>query len=212
MLVLILFSLVSSTSHASLLSNACPKCGNLDVPYPLSTHETCGLSNYKVYCKNGSLEFLSAEGFYYQILSINQLENRLIISPPLIQKRTCQSSDLSLGGLRIDDNSPFNISSRNTVMLFNCSDNILLSPLNCSLTSPCRVFEDKVKEGKGCRNTLCCSYLKDSSMNSHRIRIRVGGCSAYTSAVDLKSSTVDDWQFGIELQWLPPTETLRLGV
>lgn len=213
MLIVILLSLVSSTHASPLLGNECPKCGNLDVPYPLSTEENCGNSKYKVYCNNGSLEFSSAKGFYYQILSINPNENRLIISPPLIQKDTCQSSDLPLGGLRIDDNSPFNISSRNTVMLFNCSKDILLSPLNCSLTSPCRLFEEKVKEGKGCQNTLCCSYLKDSSITSRQIRIRIGGCSAYTSVVDFKSGdSVNAWHFGIELQWLPPNETFLMGV
>ncbi|KAL3516004.1 hypothetical protein ACH5RR_022906 [Cinchona calisaya] len=208
--ILTLLSLVSST-HASTFPE-CPKCGNMDVPYPLSTNANCGDSKYMVFCNNGNLEFSSDQGFYYQILSIDQNASRLILRPPLIKKNTCQSSDLSLGGLRINESSPFNISSRNTVMLFNCSDTILLSPLNCSSTSPCRLFEDKVKEGKGCRNTLCCSYLKDSSMTSRRIRVRIGGCSAYTSVVDLKSGdSVDAWHFGIELQWLLPTETQNIS-
>ncbi|KAL3516003.1 hypothetical protein ACH5RR_022905 [Cinchona calisaya] len=212
MLVVIILSLISST-HASSFPIECPKCGNLDVPYPLSTGDNCGNFNYKLYCNNNSLEFPSAEGFYYQILSINPNENRLIISPPLIQNNTCQSSDLSLGGLRINETSPFNISSRNTVMLFNCSGTILLSPLNCSSTSPCRLFEERVKEGKGCQNTLCCSYLKDSSMTSRHIRVRIGGCSAYTSVVAMKSGdSIDDWQFGIELQWLPPTEIVHFKI
>ncbi|PIN08833.1 hypothetical protein CDL12_18590 [Handroanthus impetiginosus] len=90
-------------------------------------------------------------------------------------------------------------------MLFNCSENILLSPLNCSSTSPCRQFEEKAAQGVGCRNTLCCSFLKDSSMTSRRIRVRVGGCTAYTSVVDFKEGqSVEDWPYGIQLQWLPP--------
>ncbi|KAG5626030.1 hypothetical protein H5410_011248 [Solanum commersonii] len=193
------FACVSSSSP-----NNCPKCGIMDVPYPLSTSDNCGNPNYKIYCKNETLEFLSSVGFYYKILNINPHTSRLIISPPFINKHSCQSSDLSLGGFKIDENSPFNISSRNTVMLFNCSENILLSPLNCSSSSPCRRFEE-ANEGRNCKNTLCCSYLKDTSMTSHRIRIRDQGCTAYISFVDFKAEeSINAWRYGIELQWIPP--------
>ncbi|KAJ7973305.1 Wall-associated receptor kinase-like 20 [Quillaja saponaria] len=198
----LLFFLVGLVTKVSAL-NTCPKCGSIEVPYPLSTSENCGDSRYKVYCKNGSLQFLSAKGFYYNILSINPSAYKLVISPPLIQKNTCYSSDLTLGGLLLDENLPFNISTRNTVMLLNCTDNILLSPLNCSLNSFCRQFEN-VELGNGCRGTLCCHYLKDSAMTSHMIRVRVGGCTAYTSVVNLKpGDPIDSWTYGIELQWLP---------
>ncbi|XP_022720132.1 wall-associated receptor kinase-like 20 [Durio zibethinus] len=183
----------------------CPKCGKIRVPYPLSTDENCGDPRYRIYCNNGTvLEFMSAPGFYYKILSINPWTNRLVISPPLIQENTCYSTDLGVGGLQLDENLPFNISTRNTVMLFNCSDNILLSPLNCSSSSFCRQFVD-VKEGYGCKGTLCCHFLKDASMTSHRIRVRLGGCTAYTSVVDKQpDDPIEFWNFGIELQWLPP--------
>jgi len=37
------------------------------------------------------------------------------------------------------------------------------------------------------------------------IRVRAGGCSAYTSVVDLKlGASMDSWNYGIELQWVPP--------
>lgn len=203
MVIGIFISVISFTFISAF--DACPKCGTMNVPYPLSTNDNCGNPRYKVYCNNGVLEFLSAEGFYYKILSISPSSSKLIISPPPIQKSTCQSSDLSQGGLKLDENSPFNISSHNTVMLFNCSENILLSPLNCSSNSLCRQFEEKVVEGNGCRNTLCCSFLKDASMTSHRIRVRIGGCTAYTSVVDLRpGEPVDSWNYGIELQWVPP--------
>lgn len=203
MLFLVFLLVISSNTLFAL--NSCPNCGNTEVPYPLSTSDNCGNPQYKVYCNNGNLEFLSAQGFYYKIRTINPSANRLIISPPLIQQNTCQSYDLSVGGLRLDENSPFNISSRNTVMLLNCSENILLSPLNCSSNSPCRLFEEKVREASACKNTLCCSFLKDTSMTSHRIRVRVEGCTAYTSVVDIGlDNSVEKWNFGIELQWLPP--------
>ncbi|PIN21864.1 hypothetical protein CDL12_05433 [Handroanthus impetiginosus] len=199
-IVLLFFTLLSLTN--ALPPNECPKCGTMEVPYPLSTSQTCGNPNYKLICNNGILQFPSADNLVYKILSINPTTMTLIIEPSHINQNNCQSSDLGSNGFRIDETSPFNISKRNTVMLFNCSNNILLSPLNCSSTSPCRQFED---QAYGCENTLCCSYLKDSSMTSHRIRIRAGGCSAYTSVVDLKpKESVDAWNFGIELQWMPP--------
>nr|POE96272.1 wall-associated receptor kinase-like 20 [Quercus suber] len=142
-------------THVSEAYNTCPKCGSIDVPYPLSTDDNCG--------------------------------------------------DPSSEGLKLDENLPFNISTHNTVMLFNCSDHILFSPLNCSSTSFCRQFEDNVEEGIGCKNTLCCHYLKDSAMTSHMIRIRAVGCTAYTSMVNMKpGSSFDSWTYGIELQWVPP--------
>ncbi|KAK7827354.1 wall-associated receptor kinase-like 15 [Quercus suber] len=52
-------------THVSEAYNTCPKCGSIDVPYPLSTDDNCGDPRYKVYCNNGILEFLSARGFYY---------------------------------------------------------------------------------------------------------------------------------------------------
>lgn len=204
MIVLVLFLFLFPFACVSSSPNNCPKCGTMDVPYPLSTSDNCGNPNYKVYCKNDTLEFLSSVGFYYKILNISPYTSRLIISPPSIQKHSCQSSDLSLNGFKIDENSPFNISSRNTIMLFNCSENILLSPLNCSSSSPCRRFEE-ANEGKNCNNTLCCSYLKDASMTSHRIRIRDQGCTAYISFVDFKAEeSINAWRYGIELQWIPP--------
>ncbi|XWS42350.1 hypothetical protein CRYUN_Cryun16bG0007100 [Craigia yunnanensis] len=198
--VVFLFILVTQVSA----SRVCPKCGKLKVPYPLSTDKNCGDPRYRIYCNDGVLEFKSAAGFYYKILSIDPWASKLVISPPLIEENTCYSSDLDLGGLLLDENLPFNISTRNTVMLFNCSDNILLSPLNCSSSSFCREFED-VGEGCACKGTLCCHFLKDASMTSHRIRVRLGGCTAYTSVVDKQpDDPIELWNFGIELQWLPP--------
>ena len=204
MSVLIVFVFVFvSISHVSALE-ACSNCGSMQVPYPLSTNDNCGNPRYRVYCNNGNLEFLSAQNVFYEILSINPSTYKFIVRPPLIQKNTCYSSDLDVGGLSIDENSPFNISTHNTVFLLNCSESLLLSPLNCSSTSPCRQFE-KVEGGSGCSGTLCCSFLKDSAMNSHRIRARIGGCTAYTCVVDFDlDRPVQAWNYGIELQWLPP--------
>lgn len=196
--------LISLIAQVSGLEH-CSKCGNMEVPYPLSTSDDCGDPKYRVYCNSGVLEFLSAEKSYYTILSINPSTSKLIISPPKVKGGSCYSSDLMVGGLRLDESSPFNISTHNTVFLLNCSNNVLLSPMNCSSNSLCRQFEEKIEEGWGCMNTLCCSFLKDASITSHRIRVRVGGCTAYTSVVDMKSEDSTTWNYGIELQWVPPS-------
>ncbi|KAK7397142.1 hypothetical protein VNO78_18309 [Psophocarpus tetragonolobus] len=202
--VLLLLASLGLVIVASTL-NACSNCGDFVVPYPLSTNEDCGDKRYKVYCNDESLEFMSATGTYYKILKIDPSANKFVIRPPPILKNSCYSSDLFKGGLLLDVNLPFNISTQNTVMLFNCSDNILRSPLNCSSNSICRQFEEKVQEGYGCMDTLCCHYLKDSAMNSHKIRLRVGGCTAYTCLVGFKpDDPLQTWNYGIELQWFPP--------
>ncbi|TXG65199.1 hypothetical protein EZV62_006474 [Acer yangbiense] len=177
-MVLVIFFILTLVTYTYVSAHdACPKCGSMEVPCPLSTNDNCGDPRYRVLCNNDILQFESAVGFHYKIIR----------------------------GLKLDDNSPFNISTHNTVMLFNCTENILLSPLNCSSNSFCRHYEEKVKEGNGCRGTLCCHFLKDSAMTAHRIRVRVGGCTAYTSVVDLKSGDdIDSWNYGIELQWMPP--------
>lgn len=206
LLSLLITALTPATNIASSLSSStCSNCGESVVPYPLSTSDDCGDKRYKLYCNNGSLEFLSGTGTYYKILKIDPSANKLVIKPPLILKDTCYSTDLSIGGLFLDQTLPFNISTHNTVMLLNCSENILQSPLNCSSNSICRQFEEKVEEGRGCLGTLCCHYLKDSAMNSHKIRVKLGSCTAYTCLVDFKpDDPIQTWNYGIELQWLPP--------
>jgi hypothetical protein len=204
MVILLLFLLITGLGPV-INASPCSNCGDFEVPHPLSTNDDCGDKRYKIYCNNDSLEFLSATGTYYKILKIDPSANKLIIKPPNILKHTCYSSDLIGGGLVLDESLPFNISALNTVMLLNCSDNILQSPLNCSSNSICRQFEEKVEEGNGCMNTLCCHYLKDSVMNSHKIRLRVGSCTAYTCLVDFKpDEPFKKWNYGIELQWKPP--------
>lgn len=194
---------ILSTLPSAFCLNSCPQCGNLSVPYPLSTNPNCGNPNYQLYCNNGVLEFKSVGGIYYKVLSINPTSYRIVISPPSVDPGSCLSSDLMEGGLQIDQTSPFNISNRNTVLLFNCSKSLLLSPLNCSSNSVCKKFE-AIDEGIKCRNKRCCSFLKDSPSNSRRLRVRVGACTAYTSVVDInENEDPRSWTFGIELQWIP---------
>jgi hypothetical protein len=184
----------------------CPDCGQMAVPYPLSTYYGCGLPNYRIFCNNNQLQFMSIDSIAYPIVSIDPSTYSLVIRPAPLSKGvdTCISSDFPVGGLHLDESLPFNISERNTVMLFNCSQLLLLSPLNCTSSSLCNQFARETKEAKACKNKLCCTYLQDSAMTSHRIRVRKEGCSAYTSVVNINPSLpAKNWNYGVEIQWIP---------
>lgn len=133
MLPLLAVAILSILPLLAICISPCPPCGNLSVPYPLSTSPSCGDPRYKLYCKNKVLEFRSVGRNSYKVLSIDPASARFVISPPSIDPNSCISSDLLDGGLQIDEKSPFNISNRNTLLLFNCSDLLLLSPFVGSL-------------------------------------------------------------------------------
>lgn len=203
-ILIMVFAMILCMCSAANIT--CPKCGQRVVPYPLSTDDTCGNPKYRIFCNNNQLEFKSVEGVAYPIVSIDSSAFCLVIRPPPFSKgvATCRSSDFPAGGLHLDENSPFNISKRNTVMLFNCSEALLLSPLNCSSNSLCHQFARDKKEAGPCQYKICCTYLKDSAMTSHKIRLQEGGCSAYTSVVDIKSTLpTNNWNLGVEIQWIP---------
>ncbi|KAH9306436.1 hypothetical protein KI387_010840, partial [Taxus chinensis] len=182
----------------------CPDCGVSYVPYPLSTDDSCGLPNYRIFCNNNQLEFKSLDGIFYPITDIDPWFHRLVIRPSALVTDSCASADFSVGGFYLDEKLPFNISKRNTVMLLNCSERLLLSPLNCTSTSLCHRYENEIEEAMACKDKLCCTYLKDTSYTAHRIRVHEGGCSAYTSVVDINSTLPPKaWNYGVEIEWIP---------
>nr|POF10102.1 wall-associated receptor kinase-like 15 [Quercus suber] len=195
-------------THVSEAYNTCPKCGSIDVPYPLSTDDNCGDPSseglkldenlpFNISTPNTVMLFNCTEPLYYWALNCSstsfcrQFENNveegiglthvseayntcpkcgsIDVPYPLSTDDNC--GDPSSEGLKLDENLPFNISTPNTVMLFNCTEPLYYWALNCSSTSFCRQFENNVEEGIGCKNTLCCHYLKDSPFTSHMIRI-----------------------------------------
>jgi Wall-associated receptor kinase galacturonan-binding len=106
-------------AYSSNAQPSCPPCGGREIPLPLSTNPDCGNPNYRLYCMNDTLQFLSLGGLYYQVLSIDPAVNMLVISAPTIQRNACISSDLKQGGLTLDETLPFNISKRNEVITIN---------------------------------------------------------------------------------------------
>lgn len=188
---------------------ACPSCGNTTVPYPLSTSSTCGDQQYKVECNQteGKLS-LNASSGSYPILSISPNSQRLVVASPSIAPESCESTDLRGGGFVLDQSLPFNVTSSNTILLLNCSQELLSSPLNCTSKSLCNQFLVQDTEGEPCTNKLCCTFTAGGSSTSHKLGIAdAGGCTAYVSLPGLNPSLpVKQWSQGIELEWASPLQ------
>lgn len=203
---LLMFLLISSSSGIT-----CPNCGSTPVPYPLSTGHGCGEPNYRVFCNSEKkqLELRSVNGSLYPIVSIEPGSQRFVIKPSPLHNDTCSTKDLGSEGISLDESLPFNITSRNTVLLLNCSPRLLLSPLNCSSSSMCHQYVEEVEEAKACRSfsNLCCTYLVGGSSSSHKIHVWNGGCRAYTTILDLNPAVpATKWSDGMEIQWASPPE------
>ncbi|EEF38149.1 wall-associated receptor kinase-like 20 [Ricinus communis] len=189
----------------------CPNCGNMSVPYPLSTGPTCGDQSYKITCNASTLVFDTVNNSY-PIISIDQSTQRLVIQPADIIPNTCMVSDYIHQGIQLNSSLPFNITSSNTVMLMNCSESILDQPLDCSATSLCHLYANSTRgrQESPCADfSLCCTYKAGGSPSAYRIRIReAGGCRAYKIFVNLDTDLpVDRWQDpGLEIQWEQPQE------
>ncbi|RYR15722.1 wall-associated receptor kinase-like 15 [Arachis hypogaea] len=192
----------------------CQDCGHIKVPYPLSTSPNCGDPNYKIRCNSGTLWFDTINGSSYIITSINPTLQRLVIQPPGLANNTCMSRDFKNEGMWLDTNSPFNITSSNTLILMNCSLEILTMLFNCSSTSICHKYieEGNAVISKNCGVTshaskLCCDVKTGGSATSHRIRVREDRCAAYASFPNLDPSLpVSMWQPGVEIEWQLPAE------
>uniref|UniRef100_A0A0A0K8D9 Protein kinase domain-containing protein n=1 Tax=Cucumis sativus TaxID=3659 RepID=A0A0A0K8D9_CUCSA len=207
-LLLIVAALLATAEMATSITR-CPDCGGAAVPYPLSTNPTCGDQLYKIRCDAGSLKFDTLNNTY-PILSINPLTQRLVIRPSNFIPNTCVTADIAHEEIKLNNTLPFNVTSGNTILYFNCTDLLLRSPLNCSSTSLCHSYiKGSRGEATACEMApLCCTFRAGGSSNSYMIRVRESGCRAYTSFVNLDPSLgVGQWpEPGLELQWLLPRE------
>ncbi|XP_030449854.1 wall-associated receptor kinase-like 20 isoform X2 [Syzygium oleosum] len=191
----------------------CPNCGNMTVPYPLSTGPSCGDQSYKVRCSFGTLFFDALNGSSYVITSINPQSQRLVIRPSNWVDHACMSVDYMSQGISLDPSLPFNITSSNTLVLMNCSTIVLTLALDCTPTSICHAYlRDNPLAAASCGAfPLCCSVTTGGSQNEHRIRVRPDRCAAYQSFVNLDTSLpVSKWVAfsGLELEWELPQEPL----
>ncbi|CAM6048172.1 unnamed protein product [Sphagnum compactum] len=186
----------------------CPSCGNMSVPYPLSTSAVgaCGRPEYRLNCTAAQqLELVTTTGSY-PILSIDAASRLIVVAPPELTGSSCVTPDLVNGGFELDPNLDFNLSSSNTIMLLNCTSVMLQSPLNCSATSPCRQFAETAAAANGCGTDLCCSF-ESGPTTAYKIPLSSQECSAYTSVIDLDPMLPpSEWSYGIEIQWQVPLE------
>ncbi|XP_068644848.1 wall-associated receptor kinase-like 20 [Aristolochia californica] len=212
----VFFFLLISAAAITVTGRTCPPCGNLSVPYPLSTSATCGDAFYKLRCvSNATLLLDGLNGSSYQVSAILPVTQRLVVRPSTFVPGACVSSDLPTQGLQLNDTLPFNVTSSNTIMFFNCSDSLLRSPLNCSEAGLCHKYIDDSVEGRACsgdaNSSRCCTFRAGGSTTSYWIRIRgPSGCSAYRSFVNLDPALpVAQWPAsGLEIQWQSPREPL----
>lgn len=204
-----------------LLSNAiifatgatvCPNCGTTPVPYPLSTGPDCGDPNYKIRCGGGTLLFDTLNNTY-PIISTQPQNQRFVIRPAsfINNNNTCITSDITSEGVQLNASLPFNVTSSNTILYFNCTSLLLRSPLNCSSSSLCHSYINGSSEGSVCGNSnICCTFRAGGSTNSYSIRVRDSGCRAYRSFVNLDYALpVSKWPApGLEIQYVSPPEPL----
>jgi hypothetical protein len=223
---LLLFFLEVAVAMALLLpgghARVCPPCGSTEVPYPLSTADGCGDPEYKVRCAAAAaggtaptLLFDALNGTSYPITSISPASQRLVVSPaPFVSPGACVSVGAAASrGVQLDPSRPFNVSSSNTVMLLNCTELLLRSPLNCSSNSLCHAYAGAAgSTASACAPLpLCCTFVAGGSSTSYRIRLGPQSCSAYRSFVGLDPSQPPaTWgsRLGLELQWATPREPL----
>ncbi|KAG8376943.1 hypothetical protein BUALT_Bualt09G0116600 [Buddleja alternifolia] len=196
----------------------CGSCGKTPVPYPLSTGPKCGDQAYKMRCNSNTstLYFDSKAGVPYTITSIDPRNQKLVIRPPSVMPGTCFSDDFRTEGFQLDDSLPFNITSSNTVLLLNCTDNMLhlQAPINCSSTCICHTYINNTASASACtKQPLCCLFRTGGSQNAYIIRVHANGCMAYQSYVNLDPGLpFPKWPPpGLELMWatppMPPCKT-----
>ncbi|CAN0926254.1 Wall-associated receptor kinase-like 20 [Linum grandiflorum] len=195
----------------------CPNCGHTKIPYPLSTNPNCGDPTYALRCHNNLNLYLDAlNGTSYLVLRIDPTTQRFVVQPsPFAPGKTCVSKDMTVSeGLRLNQTLPFNVTSSNTVFLFNCSPRLLNSPLNCTPSSLCHLYLEKSgrvdkDEAAKCANILdpCCTFVAGGMPSAYRIRLHSSGCKAFRSVVNIyPDRNPEEWEDGLEIQWADPVE------
>lgn len=196
---------------------ACPNCGSMEVPYPLSTNPNCGVSNYHVRCDHESqkLYFDALNGSSYLILRIMASAHRIVVQPSPWLHQACTTKDMpDSEGLWLNQTLPFNITSSNTIFLFNCSPRLVVSPLNCTQSSLCHRYLEssgRVDQERAlkCANgpNPCCTFVAGGMPSAYKIRLHTSGCRAFRSILNLNAGKpASQWEEGLEIQWAPPPE------
>ncbi|KAK6943930.1 Wall-associated receptor kinase, galacturonan-binding domain [Dillenia turbinata] len=203
--------------HCSSSQRICPNCGSMEVPYPLSTGRDCGDPKYSLRCDalSQKLYFDALNGSSYVVLRIMASSQRMVLQASPWLSDTCVTQDMRVSeGIRLNQTLPFNITSSNTVFLFNCSPRLFLSPLNCTPSSLCHRYLEssghvEPQRARQCASELnpCCTFVAGGMPSAYKIRLHTSGCQAFRSIVHLDpSKSANLWEEGLEIQWAPPAE------
>lgn len=196
----------------------CPRCGSIEVPYPLSTHPNCGDPGYSLRCDSHSqkLYFDALNGSSYLVTGIMASFRRMVVQPsPWLPGGKCVTQDMPVSeGLWLNQTLPFNITSSNTIFLFNCSPRLLVSPLNCTPTSLCHHYLEnsghvEATRALQCASGLdpCCTFIAGGMPSAYKIRLHSSGCKAFRSILHLDpEKPAYEWEEGLEIQWSSPPE------
>nr|XP_043634613.1 wall-associated receptor kinase-like 20 [Erigeron canadensis] len=203
--------------YSSFSQMTCPNCGLLNIPYPLSTNPNCGDPDYSLRCDihSGKLYFDALNGSSYTVVRIKPDSQKLVLQSQPWLPNTCITQDFPVSeGLWLNQTLPFNISSSNTIFIFNCSPRLFLSPLNCTPSSLCHRYLEssgQVDPSRAlqCASSInpCCTFIAGGLSSAYKIRLHASGCRAFRSIIDLdKEKPASLWDEGVEIQWAPPPE------
>ncbi|CAN6586127.1 unnamed protein product [Malus baccata var. baccata] len=197
----------------------CPDCGSMKVPYPLSTSPDCGDPDYSLHCDPSTKKLYvhALNGSYYLVLQIMAPYQRMVIQPSPWLPGKCVTQDLVVSeGLWLNQSLPFNITSSNTIFLFNCSPRLLVSPLNCTSSSLCHRYLESsghidTNRALQCENrlNLCCTFVAGGMPSAYKIRLHSSGCKAFRSILHLDiNKPASQWEEGLEIQWASALEPI----
>lgn len=140
---------------------------------------------------------------------------RMVVQPSAWLPDRCVTQDMLVSeGLWLNQSLPFNITSSNTVFLFNCSPRLFVSPLNCTPSSLCHRYLESSgqvdrKRALQCASGLdpCCTFVAGGMPSAYKIRLHNSGCRAFRSIIHLDpEKPANQWEEGLEIQWTPPPE------
>ncbi|XAR64600.1 Non-specific serine/threonine protein kinase [Bertholletia excelsa] len=191
----------------------------MEVPYPLSTNPNCGDPTYSIRCdpRSHKLYFDALNGSSYLILRVVPSFQRMVVQPSPWLPGVCVTEDMPVAeGLWLNQSLPFNITSSNTIFLFNCSPRLLVSPLNCSSSSLCHRYLEGLsridpKQAFQCAAGLvsCCTFIAGGLPSAYKIRLHPSGCRGFRSILHLdEGKPTSQWEEGLEIQWASPPEPL----
>ncbi|KAM1396892.1 hypothetical protein ACFX2I_014537 [Malus domestica] len=198
--------------HCCSSQKTCPDCGSMKVPYPLSTSPDCGHPDYSLHCDPSTKKLYvhALNGSYYLVLQIMAPYQRMVVQPSPWLPGKCVTQDLVVSeGLWLNQSLPFNITSSNTIFLFNCSPRLLVSPLNCTSSSLCHRYLESsghidTNRALQCENrlNLCCTFVAGGMPSAYKIRLHSSGCKAFRSILHLDiNKPASQWEEGLEIQW-----------